>query len=70
MKTLPQLRGPLVVLLIQSKQVRGQVHHSRAVFLHVPTQQSLYESLLYPPILIQKWKEPHGGTVDGSYCSF
>jgi hypothetical protein len=44
-KALPQLQGLPVVLLIQSKQLRGQVHHGRAIFLHVSTQQSLYTSL-------------------------
>ena len=34
-KALPQLRGLSVVLLIQSKQVRGQVHHGWTVFLRI-----------------------------------
>jgi hypothetical protein len=36
-KTAPQLRSLLVILLIQDKQVRGQVHHGWVVLLHIPT---------------------------------
>ena len=32
----PQLQGLPVILLIQSKQVRGQVHHGRTIFLRIP----------------------------------
>jgi hypothetical protein len=61
-EALPQLRGLSVIMLVQSKQVRGQIHHSRVVFVHVLTQQSLHANPPYPLILVQRWKEPHGGT--------
>ena len=64
-KARPQLQGLTVVLLIQSEQVRGQVHHGGTVFLRIPPLQSLYASLPCSLILIQRWKEPHGGTDNG-----
>ena len=64
-EALPQLRGLPVILLIQSKQVRGQVHHGRTVLLRIPPLQSLHASPPCPPILVQRWKEPHGGTSNG-----
>ena len=35
LEALPQLRGLLVILLIQSKKVHGQVHHGRTIFLRI-----------------------------------
>jgi hypothetical protein len=66
-EALPQLRGLPVILLIQGKQVRGQVHHGQVVLLHVLAQQGLHASPPYPPILVPRWKEPHGGTSNGPF---
>jgi len=41
-EALPQLRGLPIILLIQSKQVRGQVHHDWTIFLRIPPLQSLH----------------------------
>ena len=65
-EALPQLRGLPVILLIQSKQVRGQVHHGGTAFLRVPPLQSLHASPPYPSILVHEWKEPHGVRAMGS----
>ena len=56
-----------VILLIQSKQVRGQVHHGRTIFLRLPPLQSLHASPPCSSILFQRWKEPHGGTGYGLF---
>ena len=60
-EALPQLRGLLVILIIQSKQVRGHVHYGSTLFLRIPPLQSLHASPPCPSILFQRWKEPHGG---------
>jgi hypothetical protein len=66
-ETHPQLQGLSVVLLIQGKQVRAQVHHSQVVLLHVLTQQGLHASPLYPTVLVPRWKELHGGMSNGPF---
>ena len=63
----PQLQGLTVVLLIQSEQVRGQVHHGRTIFLCISPLQVLHVSPPCPPVLVQRWKEPHGGTGNGVF---
>jgi len=66
-EALPQLRGLPVILLIQSKQVRGQVHHGWTIFLRILPLQRLHASPPYPPILFQRRKEPHGVTSNGLF---
>jgi len=61
----PQFQGLPVILLIQGKKVRGQMHHGRTILLRIPPLQSLHASPPCPPIPIQRWKEPHGGTSNG-----
>ena len=61
----PQFQGLPVILLIQSNQVRGQVHHGGTVLLRVPPLQSLHASPPCLPILVQRRKEPHGGIGNG-----
>ena len=63
----PQFQGLPVILLIQSKQVRGQVHHGRTIFLRLLPLQSLHASPPRLPILAQRWKEPHGGMGNGLF---
>ena len=54
-------------MLIQSKQVHGQVHHARSINLRILPLQSFQASLPCPSILFQRWKEPHGGTGNGLF---
>ena len=61
----PQFQGLPVILLIQGKKVCGQMHHGRTILLRIPPLQSLHASPPCPPILVQRWKEPHGGTGNG-----
>ena len=63
----PQFQGMPIVLLIQSKQVRGQVHHGRTILLCILPLQSLHASPPCPSILVQRWKEPHGGIGNGIF---
>ena len=67
MEAAPQFQGLPIILLIQSKQVRGQVHHGWIVFLRILPLQGLHASPPYPSILFQRWKEPHGGTSNGLF---
>ena len=38
------------------------MHHGWTILLRISPLQSLHASLPCPPILVQGWKEPHGGT--------
>ena len=38
------------------------MHHGRTILLCIPPLQSLHASPPCPPIPVQRWKEPHGGT--------
>ena len=64
-KARPQFQGLTIVLLIQSEQVRGHVHHGGTVLLHNSSLQSLHAGPPCPPILVQRRKEPHGGMGNG-----
>ena len=64
-KARPQFQGLMVILLIQSEQVRGQVHHGGTILLRIPPLQSLHASSPCLPILVQRRKEPHGGMGNG-----
>ena len=35
--------------------------------MHIPPLRSLHASPSCPPILVQRWKEPHGGTGNGLF---
>ena len=63
----PQFQGLPIILLIQSKQIRGQVHRGRTIFLRIPPLQSLHASPPCTSILFQRWKEPHGGMGNGLF---
>ena len=67
MEIAPQFQGLPVILLIQSKQIRGQVHHGGAIFLRISPLQGLHASPPCPPIPVQRWKEPNGSTGNGLF---